>query len=92
MLSVLLGLVTLAVGLIVTFFMLMASLNLNLGRTTHLFIMVTGWPTSPVCVFCGFRMICRPSRRSLRSGLWVLVMVALFWFSVWIDGGNGLMH
>lgn len=92
MLSVLLGLVTLAVGLLVTFFMLMASLNLNPGRTTHLVIMVTGWPAIPVCVFCGFRMICHPSRRSLRSGLWALVMVALFWFSVWIDGGNGLMH
>ena len=92
MLSVLLGLATLAVGLLVTFFMLMASLNLNHGRMTHLAIMLTGWPTIPVCVFCGFRMICRPSRRSLRSGLWALVMVALIWFSVWIDGGNGLMH
>jgi len=92
MLSVLLGLAALAVGLLVTFFMLMASLNLNPGRTTHLAIMVTGWPTIPVCVFCGFRMICRPSCRSLRSGLWAPVMFALLWFSVWIDGGNGLMH
>jgi hypothetical protein len=91
-LSVLLGLATLAIGLIVTFFMLLASLNLDPGSLTHLAIMATGWPAIPICLFCGFRMICRPCRRSLRGGLWALVTIVLLWLSVWIDGGQGLAH
>jgi hypothetical protein len=91
-LCVVLGITNIAFGLLLLLFMLLASLNLNPGSLTHLAIIVTGWPTIPVCLFCGFKMMIRPSRRSLRIGLWAVVMIVLTFLSLWVDGGKGLMH
>ncbi len=91
-LCVVLAIANLASGLLFLALMLLASINFNPGSLIHLAIMVTGWPTIPVCLFSGFWMMFRPSRRSLRIGLWAVVMVALTVLLVWIDGGNGLIH
>jgi hypothetical protein len=92
LLSVLFGGALVAVGLFVALFMLLAQMNLHPAKMTHLAIMATGWPTIPICVFLGFRMMFRQTRRNLRGGVWALLMLALFWLSLWIDGGDGLMH
>lgn len=87
-----LGLAAMASGAFLLLFMLLANLNLNHGSLTHLAIMVTGWSTIPVCLFCGLWMLLRPSRRSLWLGLIAVVMVGLTFLALYVDGGKGLMH
>ena len=87
-----LGMANIAFGLLLLLFMLLASLNVNPSSLTHLAIIETGCLTIPVCLFCGITMMFRPSRRSLRVGLWAVVMIALTFLSLWVDGGKGLMH
>lgn len=92
LLCVLFGAALVVVGLLVALFMLLAQMNLHPSKMTHLAIVATGWSTIPICVFLGFRMLFRQTRRNLRRGVWALLTLALFWLSLWIDGGKGLIH